>query len=250
MDFAAELDRWGEAGRTAEFWWRDDDAETAAPALARLLDIRRAAAAPLAIAVVPAHADDGLETALADDGVDVLQHGFAHVNHAAEGAQKCELGDTRALAEICGELANGRDRLSALFGPRALPVLAPPWNRISARVVGELAALGYRGLSMFKARPAAEAAPGLIGVNTHVDIIDWRGDRGFRGEDAALSAALDHLAARRSGRADAAEPTGLLTHHLVHDAACDAFVEKFADAVNGHPAARWASARELFGIAR
>ena len=25
-DLTAELDRWGEAGRTATLWWRDDDA--------------------------------------------------------------------------------------------------------------------------------------------------------------------------------------------------------------------------------
>jgi hypothetical protein len=33
----AELDRWGDAGRAATFWWRDDDASDATPALETLL---------------------------------------------------------------------------------------------------------------------------------------------------------------------------------------------------------------------
>lgn len=246
----AELDRWGEMERTATFWWRDDDAEAATNALAQLLAIQRGAGAPLAIAVVPANADDGLTAAISGDHVDVLQHGFTHANHATEGQPKCELVDTRPVDEIARELRSGRDRLETLFGARALPVLVPPWNRMSATVLDGLAVLGYRGVSMFKARDAAVSAPGVTCVNTHIDIIDWRSGRGFRGEDAVLTAATEHLAARRSGRVDPTEPTGLLTHHLIHDHSCAAFLERFARAVNDHGAARWESARDLFGVAR
>lgn len=246
----AELDRWGDMGRTATFWWRDDDAEAATEALARLLAIQRGAEAPLAIAVVPANADDGLTAAISGDMVDVLQHGFAHSNHAAEGEPKCELVDTRPADEIARELRSGRERLEAMFGARTLPVLVPPWNRMSTTVLDEMAGLGYCGVSMFKAREAAEAALGVTCVNTHIDIIDWHGGRGFRGDDETLTAATEHLAARRAGHADAAEPTGLLTHHLIHDRLCTAFVERFAQVVDDHPAARWESARDLFGTTR
>ena len=51
-----ELDAWAAAGRVAEAWWRDDDATAPTPALARLLEARRAAGAPVALAVIPARA--------------------------------------------------------------------------------------------------------------------------------------------------------------------------------------------------
>jgi len=52
----AELDAWSAAGRTAELWWRDDDAIVPTPALDRLLDIRRRSGVPIALAVIPARA--------------------------------------------------------------------------------------------------------------------------------------------------------------------------------------------------
>ena len=43
-ELAAELDRWGEAGRIAPLWWRDDDAVAATPELAAMLRIARRSA--------------------------------------------------------------------------------------------------------------------------------------------------------------------------------------------------------------
>ena len=50
---ARELDLWADQGLQARFWWRDDDAEDASPALARLLLLRRKLGLPLAVAVIP-----------------------------------------------------------------------------------------------------------------------------------------------------------------------------------------------------
>src|SRR6185503_10933091 len=77
----AELERWRAAGRVATFWWRDDDAVTDTPALRRLLELRASLDVPLALAVIPANADAAL-AALVPPEVAVLQHGFAHRNHA------------------------------------------------------------------------------------------------------------------------------------------------------------------------
>ena len=54
----AELDLWQSAGRTATFWWRDDDAIAWTPALERLLEL--AEDTPIAIAVIPGNAETGL----------------------------------------------------------------------------------------------------------------------------------------------------------------------------------------------
>jgi hypothetical protein len=127
-----------------------------------------------------------------------------------------------------------------------LPVLVPPWNRIAPDVVAALPRLGLRGISCYGARPAADA--GLVRVNTHVDIIDWHGTRGFVGTEAALALLVGHLSARRTGTGDREEPTGLLTHHLVHDEASWVFIGKLLGHLRGNRAVRWIAAREAFAL--
>ena len=241
-DFEAELDRWSGAGRRAAFWWRDDDAVAATPALARQLEL--ADGVPLALAVVPGAAEASLAAALAGrETVRALQHGWLHLNHG--GAAKSELGPERALRLRLDELARGRDRLGALLGTRALPMLVPPWNRIGEDLVAMLPALGFRALSTYRPRRAVFAAPGLMAINTHADLVDWDDGRGFIGEDAALALAAGHLRARRLGLADPEEPTGILTHHLVQDAATDAFLGRFLSLLREHRGARFLDLAEL-----
>lgn len=248
-DLVAELDRWSTAGRDATFWWRDDDAGEVTPALSDLLELRRRPDVPLALAVIPMVAGRSLAATLAThDGVHVLQHGLAHTNHEPAGQPKSELGRARARRDAASDLAAGRERLLALFGELALPVLAPPWNRIDPAIIDMLPELGFHGVSTFRQRQKEEAAPGVVQINTHIDIIDWRGSRAFCGEAGALAAAVEHLVARRTGAVDAEEPTGLLTHHRMHDAACSTFIAQFAETLSGHPAAQWVSARDIFDV--
>jgi hypothetical protein len=188
--------------------------------------------------------------------VDVLQHGYAHRNHEPPEAKKAELGAARASAAVLEELGRGARLLAATFGTQALPVLVPPWNRIAEPLIELLPGEGYRGLSTQGAQPPEAAPPrvnpaasrqrGILQVNTHVDIVDWRGGRGFIGGEAAIDLAVGHLAARRQGRIAAREPTGLLTHHLVlPDAAFD-FTAEFLARTAEHPAVQWRAARDIF----
>lgn len=244
-----ELDRWADSGRPATLWWRDDDAARAVPALDRLLATRAETGVPLALAVIPATLEDAAAGRIDDDAdTAVLQHGYAHRNHAAPDARKAELGPGRRAADVLDELATGRRRLAAAFRKRVMPVLVPPWNRVAGAVVGRLAGAGFTGLSAYGRRESARPAPGLDQVNTHVDIIDWRGSRGFVGDDAALALAIAHLRARRAGEADGDEPTGLLTHHLAHDAAAWTFLARLLPFLTGHPATSLIPAAEAFAI--
>lgn len=246
-----ELDAWAAAGRTAGFWWRDDDAVAATPALDRLLAIADAHDVPMALAVIPAQAEPSLFARLERaPRATVLQHGYAHRNHAPTGAKKSELGDDRPAATVLAELARGRALLDTATGDRALPVLVPPWNRIGEAVRARLGEAGLTGLSTSRPRTHRRLDGGFVQANIHVDPIDWpaqrRGDGSFHGDPTVLDAALRHLRARRSGAVDTSEPTGFLTHHLVMDAATWRFAERFAAAVARHPAARWIAPGALF----
>ena len=96
-----ELDRWDEADPPLRFWWRDDDASTAGDRLDRLVALCTERRLPLAIAAIPARLEKGLAESLREQpDIRVLQHGFAHRNHAAAGQRKLELGGTRSAAWI------------------------------------------------------------------------------------------------------------------------------------------------------
>ncbi len=242
-----ELDAWAADGREATLWWRDDDAADATPALERLLSIQGAHEVPLGLAAVPMAATASLAARVgATSGIAALQHGYAHRNHAPDGEKKVELGPHRRADHVIAELAMGRQRMEDLFGSRALPVLVPPWNRIAPYLVPMLPELGYAGLSAFTPRRRARPVAGLIEANTHADVLDWK-PRGFPGAAVAARRIADHLAARRRREVpDPDEPTGILTHHLVHDDAVWAFLAALIDSLSAHPAARWLSPADLF----
>jgi hypothetical protein len=244
----AELDAWAAAGLRATIWWRDDDAASDSPALRRLLDLAAATGAPLALAAIPAKVEAGLAELLAAHAADttVLQHGYAHQNHAEPGDKKCELVSPARRPAVLDELRRGRERLTVLFGDRFLPVLVPPWNRLDPGLAARLPGLGFCGLSTFKPRRTAEAAPGLIQVNCHLDLLQWKPARRFLGGAAALALLTGHLLARRQGRADPQEPSGLLGHHLVQDAETWVFLTALLDRLNRHPAAALLGAAEIF----
>lgn len=245
-DLDRELDAWRAAGKTATFWWRDDDAVAPTLALDRLLDFHRRHRIPVALAVIPARAEPALAVHLAGaPDVTVVQHGWAHLNHAPPGRPKAELGADRPVAFVLGELARGMIALDRLFGASWLKMLVPPHNRIVPELARALPQAGYSGLSTHN--PRRGTIPGLVQVNTHIDIMEWTTTRAFLGEAPSLALAVAHLAARREGRVDAAEPTGLLTHHLAHDEAAWAFTDRFLARTAAHPTTRYLDPRAIFG---
>lgn len=239
-----ELDLWQSAGRTADFWWRDDDAVDWTPALDRLLAL--AEGTPIGLAVIPGNAEARLADGLArSPAVAVLQHGWRHANHAPAGERKSEFGAHRPLSHRVEQLRLGRERLRSLFGPRAIGVLVPPWNRIAPDLVPHLPEAGIHGLSTTGPRRAA-AAGAVRAVNVHADLIDWRGSRRFVGEATALGLVLRHLRGRFLRTIDPEEPTGILSHHLVQDAATEGFLHRLIGTVRRHPAARFVPITEIF----
>ena len=238
-DLTDELDAWRAEGRTASLWWRDDDAVAPAPALDRLAALAHEHGVTVGLAVIPALAEPALAPWLGSARAEVLQHGWAHRSHAAPGEKKTEFGSRRAPDEVTAELTRGFRRLGEIAGDQLRPVLVPPWNRIDPTLIPALPHAGYRGFSTYGPRAGAEPAPGLRQANCHVDVVDWRGGRGFVGCGRALASVVAHLAARRTRSVDPAEPTGLLTHHAVHEESTWTFVARFIECTRRHPAARW-----------
>src|SRR4051794_25431919 len=220
---AAELECWRAAGCLATLWWRDDDAVEPTPALDRLTGLAAAAGVPLALAVVPAQATPALAEEL-DAGITVFQHGWSHTDHLPPGAppdaKKSELGADRPLETVLRDLRAGAVRLAELWDGNSAPVLVPPWTRFAPAVVEALPRLGVTGLSCFGPRRAVLAAPGVVQVNVHADIIDWHGTGGFAGDAAALGALGRHPAHRRTRAAHPAQPTRVMTPPLRHHRTC------------------------------
>lgn len=244
---AGELDRWCDLGLAARFWWRDDDAVGDTPELRQMIGQAEDAGLGIVLAVIPDRLEEGLAGRIAaSPSIGVMQHGFRHLNHAAPGGKKSEFGADRDPDAAIADLKAGHDRLAASFGPRFTPWLAPPWNRIDSGVSSRLAEAGLRGLSLYGDTPKGMAA-GIPAIHTHLDIIDWKAGGGFVG-----AAAIDRLFAaalrrRRSGEVPVTAPIGLLTHHLVHDSACRAFLDSFAAFVRRSAALECPESGELFG---
>src|SRR5436853_4556163 len=228
-----ELARGRDTGRSPTLWWRDDDAAQPTGEVKRLLALSRAADIPGALAVVPLAAVPEL---FADLPAWVLMHGTDHRNRAAAGEKKSEFSATEPEEEALRRLRQARERLAMLAGAAFLRVLAPPWNRIRRSLVPRLPGLGLHGLSGFGDR--GEKVPGVVEINTHVDIIDWHGTRAFIGEEPALRGLISHIVANRG------EPTGVLTHHVVYDEAAWTFLARLYERTRRH-VARWAEARSL-----
>ncbi|APE44627.1 hypothetical protein BOO69_15325 [Sulfitobacter alexandrii] len=243
-DLDGELRLWQAAGEVPTFWWRDDDTEAPTAELDRLIALAERFSTPLHLAVVPHAIDPALAPRLdAAPLVHCLQHGFAHKNHEPKGARASEVGLNRDLDLQRTDLAEGWRRMLEAKLPNLLPVFVPPWNRIADKTLRALPGLGYRAVSIFDQRPDDPVGPPHF--NGHIDPIRWKEGARFAGEEKALEQCVRHLARRRSGEADKAEPTGFVTHHLQTDEATWDFCMAFLDRLAAQGATRWIVLEEV-----
>ena len=239
---ARELDLWKKSGVQAHFWWRDDDAAENGRSLDRLLDLRRALDLPLAVAAIPASVTPALASRLgAETRVCVLQHGWDHRNHAPDGRPKAELAESRDEREVEQELAAGQSRMRELFAELALPVLVPPYNFLAPRLVGVVARLGFRYLSLL----GDFQSLAMPSRNVHVDVVDWRNGRAEESKVIARQA-IAALRLRRFGFVERVLPVGIMTHHLRHDEEAWLSTEALLDRLRHHGAATFPPINALF----
>ena len=214
------------ANAMPRLWLRDDDAITPTHALDRLHELSEATGVAVHLAVVPRGATPALGAYVsATPNFIPMVHGFAHQSHAPEDEKKAEFGAHRPLPARMADARAGLARLSSVFGPSLVAAFVPPWNRTAPDMGDALADAGFVMLSTYGPRAAAQAAKGLVQINAHVDPIDWRGTRGLVDADLILERLCKTLHGRANGDSDPSEPLGILTHHLVHDAAIWDFCE-------------------------
>lgn len=221
-DLKKELDRFADMGSFVSLWWRDDDAIGDSSLLQKLFAYR----APLILAVIPALTQSGFAV---PPGVKIAQHGYDHRNRASEGQKKSEFPEERSIAEMVEALERGREYLTATFTDAFLPLFVPPWNRFQ-HPSSVWQKSGLKKISTFKdyRKDPSKADPAFTDnqINTNIDLINWR-ERVFAGEEAVLEGLCAHLRAKRLNQCPMDEPTGFLTHHLVHDKATWSFLDKW-----------------------
>lgn len=249
VDIRSELDIWAAKKRTALFWWRDDDATDVNPKLKALLALAENFATTVGLSAIPARATPKLANLVAKSPVaEILVHGLRHENHAKRDRTKRELGGDQTLDAVLLEAATGLRLARARFGTNCLPVLVPPWNRITARAVPQLPKLGFRGLSTWKPREAKFPVPGLLQVNAHLDLIDWRHGRTLKSERVIAGLLLRKLRWRRAAAARMEEPLGLLTHHAYWNASKERLLAGLLATLVAHPAVRFVKPSEAFEL--
>lgn len=230
------LQRLSDEGRDAQLWLRDDDATQPTAALDQLLALTRNHRVPLGLAVIPSLTGEALALSLQPEHhVSVAVHGWSHENHASAERKKQELGPDRPAATVLEELKAGFDKLQTLYPEKFEPVLVPPWNRIDTALLPALPALGYRALSVYG--KAKENSPIRL-INTHVDIMDWHGTGGCRPEGELVALLVAELNHRLAGSHDT---VGILTHHLVHDAAAWDFMKRLFEETGSSGIGHWCS---------
>ena len=191
-------------------FFRDDDAGWGDDRLWALLDLFDRRSLPVDLAVIPAELRPTLTAELTvrarAGGVNLHQHGFAHVNHEPIG-RKCEFGPARPYEAQAADIARGAAILGDAFGELVDPVFTPPWNRCTAVTADVLTDAGFAVLSRAStATPLPDARIPEVPIT-----VDWFGSRkGVRWSPYELA---DRLAAAvRTGG-----PVGIMLHHAVTD---------------------------------
>jgi peptidoglycan/xylan/chitin deacetylase (PgdA/CDA1 family) len=231
----------GLGAEAVDLWLRDDDATRATVELDRFVAFCRGGGVAPLFAVIPGSLEESLIAAAAGwpgfwrIGV----HGYAHRNRADAGAKKSEFPAHLDVATARAELIAGRALIAKAFGRRALPVFVPPWNRIGTAQAAALSECGFAALSTFARAHVAQPPSKVRVVNTHVDLIDWRGGR-FGKPIAVLANELATAVSSFRG------PIGILTHHLDHDAACDAALQAIMQFVQDDARLRWRTPEAVF----
>jgi hypothetical protein len=215
------------AARPVDFFFRDDDAGWCDERLFALLDLFERYALPLDVAAIPRAMTTTLASELraraaaSPSRVAVHQHGFAHLNHEAEG-RKCEFGPSRPRELQRRDIESGRHLLAEVYGLAVSGIYTPPWNRCTVET-------DFGVLS----RDATAPPLGVEGLYELPVRVDWFARR------KGLRLSLEEVGALLSEAAyDTASPVGVMFHHELMDEGELSRAGELLALLASHPSAR------------
>jgi hypothetical protein len=243
-----ELDKWKRVGMTAAMWWRDDDAAEPCVELDRLIRLSDGHAVPCGLATIPTRSGEPLGKVVSRaQYIWIIQHGYAHKNHAPSGAGAWELGLHRPKFAVLDDLRKGMLTLSQLFNDRFVPVVVPPWNKMDSELMPSLSDMGFLGVSASYKRQRPTSPAGIRVADAHCDVLSWKKKQaGFAGVEHCVTDIVEHLKDKRTGSVDSDEPTCVLTHHLEMDEAAWDFMEGLFSVTSAHCALQWVSPADIW----
>src|ERR1700761_3481538 len=111
-----ELDRWADAGLTARFWVRDDDAIQVSTNLERLRALAAAYKIQVGLAVIPGKVLPDLLDFLGGSASEFypMSHGWKHDNHSIS-EKPGEFGPDRPISAVITDARLGIEAFNALF---------------------------------------------------------------------------------------------------------------------------------------
>ena len=234
------LDARADAGAPVlSFWWRDDDLEAPNAALSELLFATSDIGVAPALAAISGTVTPDAIGALDGTAARVLPHGWQHRNHEPDCAKKSEYGPARPVSDRLAEIDLACDRISAVAGARALSIFTPPWNNIDVDLLPHLGGSKAAAVSAYCSpgrEPMAAACPRL---DTHVDLIDWRGTRRGHSVERLVDLLIPWIKLRSGIEYPLDSTRGVLSHHLVTLPKDWAAWARVWQVIASHSASRW-----------
>jgi hypothetical protein len=254
-DVQHELDCWADAGLTAKFWVRDDDAIGISESLERLRDFAYNYNIRIGLAVIPGKILPSLTPFL---DINTKQfypmcHGWMHVDYS-RGNKPGEFGPDRPFSSMINDAQSALNMFSKRFGTMKA-IFVPPFNRITPAVIRALPNIGFFGVSLmpnYLERKMLQLGPRLAWTNlvkiptfsagpridVHLDMIDWK-TNAAQDTGKIVDHLVRHLRGRRLGLLPARTPIGLLTHHLVHNEGIWRACHEILEILRSHRAAEF-----------
>jgi hypothetical protein len=243
----AAIEEWKRACGNAPFFLRDDDAARATPRLQRLLGICRQTDTQVMLSVIPGRVQpDLVETIMECEFAVPVQHGYQHESHSTIEGVKSEFPDEEALEPQHDRARRGIEDMANAFGDRFMPILVPPWNNISQKLVANLASVGIAGLSCSGRRGGSDRYNIKL-FNSWVSLNDFSKLEEPFDPAIIVDKYMRTIGNRLTQAKDRLEPIGLTTHHLVTSEEQFRFLHALIETVR-EAGGQWLSPEELMSV--
>jgi hypothetical protein len=247
LPLRAAIEEWKSACGSAPFFLRDDDAARDTPRLQRLFGICRETNVQVMLSVIPGRLQpDLVDAIMACEHAVPVQHGYRHESHSTVEGFKSEFPDEEALAPQLDRVRRGFEGMTGAFGDRFMPILVPPWNNISHKLVENLAELGIAGLSC-SGRRGISSRYEIKMFNSWVSLNDFARLEEPFDPTVIIDRYLQTIRNRIKQTGDRLEPIGLTTHHLVTSEVQFRFLHGLIETVQ-QAGGLWLSPGELMSV--